>query len=468
MGYGRENENVIVRTDYPELTSQLAEKTNNVVSVESFPKIVPEVDDSARIQRAISSLGTRGGTAILKNIVYTVNIKVTIPSNVSLIGAGPVATKIVAGNNNMTILDMGNGSVRASISNLAVDGGGKTGVTGINVAGTSSAESLHGKVEYVWIDSCQTGITGGYSYFIKFDTIRIMGTVNGFSLTSASNSITLINCALLCSSTGLTWNNSSGLAVIGCMFESSSHIDLYTCQGYSIEGCYFENTGGSTTSWITLGNGLGGSADGGSINGNLFNVGASYGIQIASASGVEIDGNYFHTATSAFAWYQSDNSPKRDIHIGNNTYNIGGLGYDPTKIIAYLGSTFDSLNCNANSEQVQPILFNQQIEPQPSTINNNQGVFYFDGTNLFLKKKNSSGTVIKQQLTGNYGAGTMPANQSSLVVNHGLGATPSSIQITPNSNLGSFWVDTAGNNSFTVHVATAPTSNGYFYWRAEV
>lgn len=91
--------------------------------------------------------------------------------------------------------------------------------------------------------------------------------------------------------------------------------------------------------------------------------------------------------------YQYGTSPKRDVRVNCNSYNIGGLEYDLTKAIGYLGSDFDSLNCNLNETQLQPIMFVKQREPQNATIEKEAGVLYWDGAKLKVKIKDATGAV---------------------------------------------------------------------------
>ena len=74
-------------------------------------------------------------------------------------------------------------------------------------------------------------------------------------------------------------------------------------------------------------------------------------------------------------------------------------------------------------------------------------------------------------ISENSGTATMLINNGSIVVNHGLATTPTRVQVTATSNPGladSFWADTYGATSFTIHATTNVTSATTFDWRAVI
>lgn len=63
--------------------------------------------------------------------------------------------------------------------------------------------------------------------------------------------------------------------------------------------------------------------------------------------------------------------------------------------------------------------------------------------------------------------GSSPASlTTSLVVNHGLGVTPTTVVATPSINTGAWWINAVGSTSFTLNWITigSPT----WYWRARI
>jgi hypothetical protein len=63
---------------------------------------------------------------------------------------------------------------------------------------------------------------------------------------------------------------------------------------------------------------------------------------------------------------------------------------------------------------------------------------------------------------------TLPASQSSITVAHNLISTPTKIIVTPEGNVGNWWVSAKNSTHFTVSVSTAPTSDVVLNWYAEV
>jgi len=363
------------------LKEELEQRGVNVKSLGAVGDGV--VDDTAVIQSALDNFGT----VILPPGVYKVS-GIRLKTGNRLIGMDEQNTVLVPSTNDVTLVTLSNAR-ECSIENLKIDGYGMTGCVGLYVANQSTNVS----VKNVWFDSLNTAVRTNDSYFLLYDTCRIMGCALGFDLQSASNSVTLLNCSMICTVKALQWINSSGLSLIGNTFENKTEIDMFNCFGANLSGNYFEDDGNTNAYHLKLGTGSGLSASGISIKGNQFNHGATHGIIFMACQGVTIDGNNFRTNSFAFGWYQYDNSPKRAVSIGNNSYDIGGLGFDASKIVEFQGSDFDSLNCNFNDNQVQPLLFFKQKEPQSVTIGNEQCVLYWDGTSLKIKAKGASGEI---------------------------------------------------------------------------
>lgn len=82
-------------------------------------------------------------------------------------------------------------------------------------------------------------------------------------------------------------------------------------------------------------------------------------------------------------------------------------------------------------------------------------------TNVFIR-----GNV--GYLTENSGTATIPANQTSVTVNHGLATTPGKVLVTPRGNVGTVWVSARDATSFTVNCSTAPSADTIIDWYAEV
>jgi hypothetical protein len=70
--------------------------------------------------------------------------------------------------------------------------------------------------------------------------------------------------------------------------------------------------------------------------------------------------------------------------------------------------------------------------------------------------------------TKNTGTATITAGQTSIVVTHGLAATPTNVIVTPRGNVGSVWADTFTTTQFTIHCSTAPGADTVVGWSAVV
>ena len=99
-------------------------------------------------------------------------------------------------------------------------------------------------------------------------------------------------------------------------------------------------------------------------------------------------------------------------------------------------------------------------------INGNQ---FFNST-----VKHTDGNVVwgvnPGYTTDNTGVAIIAANQTEVVVDHGLVAVPASVQLTPANNLGTtskYWVDQLTERQFQIKVEAAPGApTAVFHWRA--
>jgi hypothetical protein len=73
-------------------------------------------------------------------------------------------------------------------------------------------------------------------------------------------------------------------------------------------------------------------------------------------------------------------------------------------------------------------------------------------------------------VTENAGTAVVAADETAVVVEHGLVAVPASVQVTPGNSMGAaakFWVDDLTERRFTIRVDAKPGSpTAVFHWRA--
>jgi hypothetical protein len=98
-----------------------------------------------------------------------------------------------------------------------------------------------------------------------------------------------------------------------------------------------------------------------------------------------------------------------------------------------------------------------------------------DGNQFFNSSvKHTDGIVVwganPGYVTENTGTAVVPADQTAVVVEHGLVAVPASVQVTPTNSLGAaakFWVDGVTDRQFAIRVDAKPGApKAVFHWRA--
>lgn len=258
-----------------ELDDKFAILSNLQVSLDQFPLIAPENNDSPRLQRAIDSVKTNEYTeAIPTNVpkaivripagIYKIASKVTIPSYITVEGAGRDVTILESyiTNGDPVLLITQNESIKQqqfynSLKKLTINGRGQV-CQGIKILNTSRwllsevmidgtlneglymYESYLGEIYSCLIRAC--GDTTHYS--VKYDgrdsnngchAVRMYGgevngggtSVNGVHL-KYGNSVGFIGTTIEGFSTGIGILNENGLATVvnGCYFEKNKgHIE---------------------------------------------------------------------------------------------------------------------------------------------------------------------------------------------------------------------------------------------------
>lgn len=368
-------------------------KGNTFVNIKDFGAIGDGIaDDTTSINNAINSLiqnNVGGGTVFIPVGSYRLTSSINLRNGIILKGATPQGSRLFADANDFPIVISREAS-RVSIEDLRIDGAGRTGIYGIALYDATGI-----RVKNVWIDSATRGIYINNTYFVELETLRIVGSQIAYEMLNAANVINMKNCYSITTERALEWTGSSSLIVNGCSFEGRSLVRLRRVQGATFHGCYWEglHEESDIPTFVEVGGINDNSAKGISFKGNYFLIKAQYGITLYGCEGISIEGNFFGTSVGGVAIYQYDQAPKKDIKISANSYDIGNTGYDITKAVGYLGEDFDSLNTNINEVQIQPLMFVAQKTPQDSSIELNSTVLYWNGTNLMLKIKDSSGSV---------------------------------------------------------------------------
>lgn len=249
----------------------------------------------------------------------------------------------------------------------------------------------------------------------------------GFRNRSSGNKITdFVSCVSESNGTGLFYNATSGVGVrlTACAFynNTTTDIELQNMGYFSIVGC-------SVTSTATL-----------------------KGIDInACTSGVIIACGVTGPATAVV------------IEAGSNAITVAHCDLSGTSHDLTIDS---STGCD--------IFTNKSLTKgmrEVNTADNNR--FFFNdisGINtITIVGANSKRYHNKNVVTENGGTATILSAGTSVVVAHGLVATPGFIDVTPLGDpAGRIYVDTIGATNFTIHSTTAVGANTNVNWRAQV
>lgn len=149
--------------------------------------------------------------------------------------------------------------------------------------------------------------------------------------------------------------------------------------------------------------------------------------------------------------------------VGQNQRNIFS-GCQLTSGLGYKGAPFVDAAMQIGFQETGTADYNQYINNKITNALNTAVVLV--GANNTVR---SNGGWI----TENSGTAAILNTTTSIVVNHGLAATPTDVQISPAENptnaVTYWWVDTLTATQFTIHVNADPgASNMDFRWRAVV
>jgi parallel beta-helix repeat protein len=274
--------------------------------------VVPAAGTSAQttINSAITALGSTGGTVYLMEGTYTVDGSITIPSNVSLVGAGSGTVIKVKSSLNVSIdviVDDTGVQNRIMVSNLKLDGnktnnsaGTQNGINFSTVgSGTGSSAVPGGTIDKVWVEN-----------------FRNAGMVFGTSVNLVSNTIVSNSYSLANSGNGFTFGNNTNY----------NRVEHSVSQGNGGDGI---NSGGSqlnasdnqiqnnTGSGISFGSGSYNTVSGNTIVGNSGN-----GVDMTVSGHNNVTGNTVKSNTGQGLRAQSSG----DNNFSANTISLNGEG----------------------------------------------------------------------------------------------------------------------------------------------
>jgi hypothetical protein len=349
-------------------------------------------EDTSAIQSAIDSAQS-GETVYVPPGRYLTGA-IVLKNGVTLTCASMYGSEFLAAANREVMFTMAAVS-RSGISNCSASGNGKADVQFLEV---NTYPATQNKFRDLYLHNLGIGIHTTDTYFDSFDNVRVFQpTLAGFQFEVNSNSITCNNCSVISTTPGtigLQVHNSGAFVFNGGTLEGTVSTSVYQMDGVAFTGTYWENTGGTNSEWVTIGTATGTATSGISFRGCAFSTGANYALRIVQVSGLTVAGNSIATKLAGFLIDNRSSSAKRSLSIGDNSYNINGAGYDSGKIVSFAAASDNTLNSNINQEVVNPLLFTATPEPPDASLQNLQGVVYFDSRQrLWYKFKDGTGTV---------------------------------------------------------------------------
>lgn len=217
--------------DVNKVSEKLNETSNKFVyvSIKDFPRLSPEIEDAARINRAINSIDE--GIIILHNDIYITKTPIKIKSNVTLQGQNPFKT-IIQNNAGTNIIETLNTSVRyysIQVNNITLDGVNRGNQTGLNIPHVSNLISRNLVIRNVKIGIYQNAklsngtITG--AYYNSFYNPNISKTEVCIHFDELANENTIFGGKLFSSDNGAIISSNS-VKVFGTSFETNKKYHL--------------------------------------------------------------------------------------------------------------------------------------------------------------------------------------------------------------------------------------------------
>lgn len=205
------------------------------------------------------------------------------------------------------------------------------------------------------------------------------------------------------------------------------------------------------------------------VNNTMDQASSYYGIRIHNATDGKIyDNTLSNQNRSAIYLLNCSNltingNQIEDCNLGNNTLAGWNDG------IALMGSSNIQVTNNriSNPSGLAYYCILENGTSNSNTIENNT---VGGATHSQILKIGSSTTLWKNlgHRTENTGIATILMSGTSIVVEHGLVAAPTRINVTPFGDVGYCWADTFTSTQFTIHCSTAPASDVDVSWSVQV
>ncbi len=422
------------------------------------------VDEEGNIISKVLSASNIDNVVIQAAIDYGVII--VLKDNMNIGGTITIKTdsKIIYGNNNkITLKD--NSDVNM-IENVAGNGR-NVSIYDLTLDGNGTNQTAN--VDCINLENC--------SSWYLYNTHLINAKRSGLKVDIPGWIYILKNCGCAgCGGYGVDIHCATTVRLEGCFFETNYGNVKVEASEVKISHCWFDYCYGNNIHlYLAIVHG--------SIHDNYFidNSGSiTGGIYLNTCAVVSVHGNTFRTLKGV----SIDDYCCINISVtGNKIYGNTGDAIKISGIVSsyetgvYTGNVVES-NVSANvlnvsTEYSQCLVMGNTFKAGIVTISSGSTVVY---NNLFVGCTYNIGTykIIKYNrgyFTERYGTtATIVAGNTYVDVTHNLSATPTSIRVTPTTNLGnrSLWVDTKGAATFRININSSDVIDHTFDWEAEV
>lgn len=368
-----------------------------------------------------------------------------------------------------------------SVFDITIRSSGKdnTSAFGLKVTWSNTV-----RVENVMFFSCYFACFFTHNWQTSLVNVRGHGLgydQNSIGIYAAETSLTQIDNALKCfnvhfqdnADIGLRGINLQGTALIACEFSGGNYgirlgapttgtvlsqwimMDTVLCDSVAVDGLLIEKGSATEISQIQLSNCWSGNAN-------------RHNLNIQGGKNIIIDNQQCIAADLCNFLLEDCEKVTITGSQGLDSNRDNGLGF-PLLLQ-------DSNNCVINGNRFGERSAGSQVSiAEGGTADNNLIVNNHVDNSMQILGSNSVVKGNKGFVTRNSGSADVLSTGSSVVVNHGLGRTPTvgDIHVTPGHNLQNegvtnWWISSITSTQFTINTDASPTNNVAFGWFADV
>lgn len=469
VGFIQPLSGAIASTVYRELTQK-------IVNVFDFMTSAQVADVKTRAYTLDVTAACNSALAVSKCVYfpagsYKITSALTLnASDIQILGDGIGQTILKASGNYTSLLSIGASSSDINVNSLSIDtsgtttecvniavlsGGANIRFSNVAVSGDLTGDLIYSNGQNLFFSNCSFYTKSGSTWGLNLDCYNQNTTIIGGSITGTGQGIRITNAltpgsnrvegtkiiGLWSTCTGATSieiNNSFVTQIIGCTLDQAATYGIHVLGGadaVTIDGGYvgLANTGANNI-WFEA------TAGSGHYIGSGLNIyGGNTGIVISATAGanisdVDINGVIFLNCSLAALQLDSVDRCVITNCIDRSTNPTSGSWNTLTTHVGHGKYTFDNNAWHTNT----------QVSVSTATYK-----YGFD-----------TGLVYRNEGTVSPGSGT------SITVNHGLAAAPTKVQVTPQTNSGTFFWNTPTSTQFTITWATSGAQT--FSWSASL